>query len=122
MDKSTPLRHWMVALATPCLRSNAIPTRASETATQSTAADDIKMLRRRLLAVSLATYSTEMATVSPLPGSGWRCPRPPQSCPVPVDAAGLIAHHRAAVELDHPAPHAVDDALVVGRHDDGRAC
>src|SRR5262249_28507859 len=35
-----------------------------------------------------------------------------------VDATHLVAHERAAIELDDPAPHRVDDALVVRGHDD----
>ena len=38
-----------------------------------------------------------------------------------VDAAHLVADERAVVELDHPPAHRVDDALVVGGHDDGGA-
>src|SRR5216683_374858 len=38
IEPSTPPRHWMVALSTPCLRSSAPPTRASDTATTTMAA------------------------------------------------------------------------------------
>ena len=44
-------------------------------------------------------------------GSTWR-----GYAPDAVDAAGLVAHERAAVELDDAAAHRVDDALVVRGH------
>src|ERR671913_2149272 len=34
----------------------------------------------------------------------------------PVDAAGLVAHQPAHLQLDHPAAHRVDDVVVVGGH------
>ena len=54
IEPSTPPRHWMVALSTPCLRSRAPPTRASDTATTTIAAEVMKTLRRRLDTVSRA--------------------------------------------------------------------
>ena len=36
-----------------------------------------------------------------------------------VHPSGLVAHDGAAVELDDPAAHHVDDALVVGGHHHG---
>src|SRR3978361_187599 len=43
------------------------------------------------------------------------------SAPDAVDAARLVPDQGAAIELDDPAAHHVDDPRVVGRHDDGRA-
>ena len=82
-----------------------MPTIVSETATHKIAPVVISTLRRRLLPVSLATYSSESANFRLLA--------------VAVDAAVLVAHDRAPVELDHPLAHPIDDAPVVGGHDHG---
>src|SRR2546423_9148725 len=38
-----------------------------------------------------------------------------------VDAARLVAHEHAVIELDDAPAHRIDDALVVRRHHHGRA-
>jgi hypothetical protein len=62
MLSSTPPRHCSVAFVTPCLSSNAKPTRVSDTTAVRMAATVISRLRRRLSAVSRVTRVTEMAT------------------------------------------------------------
>src|SRR5881227_1949511 len=123
----------------------AAPVRPREITTTSMEAVVISRLRRRLVAVSLTTYPPEIA-ISSASGSGHGWPHPAASSApstrsrsgfagrrrqfswrprtgrneslseYPVDASGLVAHDGAAVELDDPAPHRVDDALVVGGH------
>src|SRR3954471_7093530 len=44
-----------------------------------------------------------------------------RSAPDSVHAAVLVADDPAGVEFDDPAAHGVDDVVVVGGHDHGRA-
>src|SRR5947209_7205443 len=106
----------------------AAPVRPREMTTTSIEAIVISRLRRRLVAVSLTTYPPEIAISTPPFFSesdrlyrllSEKNERRRPSGEHPVDAAGLISHDGAAVELDDPAPHRVDDALVVGGHHDG---
>src|SRR3954454_18995063 len=115
MESSTLPFHCTVARSTPRFTSRAPPTRVRETATVSRAADAIETLRFRLDTVSRKTYSRLTATMPSLrgPGTGSR--------EGPVDPTGLVADQHAAVELDDPPAHGVDDAGVVGRHDHRRA-
>src|SRR3954470_12696382 len=108
IDSSTPPRQRAVCLLTAWRSRRAPPKKASDSATVRMAASVISRLRRRLVAVSLTTYPAEMAI------------RRPASSERSVDAAGLVAYDRAPVELDDAPAHLVDDALVVGGHDDGR--
>src|SRR4051812_14176996 len=103
MAISTPPRNCMVALLTPCRNRRPAPTNTRETATVKMAADVMRRLRQRLVALSLTKYPGRMAMRG----------RPPRSVQGPVDATGLIANERAAIELDHASAHRVDDRFVV---------
>src|ERR1700722_18812758 len=116
MLMSTPLRHWIVARETPCLRTRAIPTIVSETATHKMAPVVISTFLRRLLPVSLATYSIERAICEIVLGRGSYQGSAGMTSAVALDAAVLVTHAGAPVELDHPLVHAVDDPTVVGGH------
>src|SRR5689334_3363277 len=99
---STPFCHFCVPWSTRRVSSSEPPSTQSDTATVITPATVIMVLRRSETQVSRAKYEMREYT----------------SAPDAVDAARLIAHERAVVELDDPATHRVDDARVVGGHDD----
>src|SRR6195952_1026956 len=96
------------ALSACAFSSRPIPTRVSETKIVTIRATDIDTLRRSPVPVSEKTYRSCMGEEAPL-------------VLVAVDAARLVADHAAVVELDHSLSHLVDDAGVVGGHQDGRA-
>src|SRR5215470_5893892 len=87
------------------------PSRPSEIAVVRTIAMVMVTFRRRPLTTSLSTKLARIGGRSPpygRVGSG--------SAADAVDAAGLVAHHAAEVQLDDSAPHRVHNRMVVCGH------
>ena len=95
ISSSTPFFHCWVPWSTRRDSSNAPPSTHKDTATVMMPARVISRFRRNETIVSRAKYPIRVSTEG--------------SAPYAVDATGLVAHERAAVELDHPAAHHVDD-------------
>src|SRR3954454_10973566 len=87
---------------TPSMSSETVVTRITEIV--------IERLRRNPRAISLSMNWKRTALV-PLA----------RSAGVAVDAAVLVADQAAVLHLHDPLAHLVDDLVVVGGHDDGRA-
>src|SRR5919106_6802068 len=101
METSTSWNSSERARSTWVLISMPTPSKAKLTVTVTTVASVISGLRRRPMPTSASRYRHLGA--------------------IAVHPPALVAHDLAAVQLDHPPSHRVDDVLVVGGHDHGRA-
>src|SRR6478752_7475748 len=105
ISSSTPFFHCWVPWSTRRESSSAPPSTQSDTVTVMIPASVMSRFRRNDTRVSRAKYPMRVSTTG--------------SAPDAVDAARLVPDQGAAIELDDPAAHHVDDPRVVGRHDDG---
>src|SRR6476661_2732151 len=98
------------------------PRKKSDTIVTSTTETAMDMLRRKPIQISLRMNCSRIRVfvASGSVGCGEVC-RGARLALDAVDAAGLVAHERAVGELDDPLAQLVDDLVVVGGHDDGRA-